>query len=171
MTTEIKTRPSNREEQDHYLFMLASVSDWIEAKESKGMEARFRGIPNGWRDLCLVVAVAKNLTKKLKYTYEPNKRMQMQRTADRARHKLIIGPQATTDEEQYVLCSSDFGVLMVAATEKCGMCLGTPADCRQCDLGKTLDAVSFISRQNRAWWEVFERSKRVDIGEEPGYEG
>ena len=164
MDKEIKTKPSNRAEQDHYLYLCASLSDIIDAKEQ--METRIRMIPNGWRDWCMLTSVMRRLMIDLKMTFEPAKRAQMQRTAERCMHKLLIGPQATTEEEQYVVKASDFGVLMYAATDKCQLCLGTPSDCKACQLGKVLDGVSFVSRGDRAWWEVFEKSTRCDIGEE-----
>lgn len=163
----IKTKPSNRAEQDHYLYLCASLSDIIDAKEQ--MEARIRLIPGGWRDWCLLASVMRRMMIKLNLTFEPAKRAQMQRTADRCRHKLMIGPQTVTEEEQYVLSAPDFGVLMVAATERCQLCMGTPSQCKQCQLGKVLDGVSFVSRQDRAWWEVFSQATRRDIGKEPGY--
>ena len=165
--SEIRTKPSNRREQDHFLYLSASLSDVLDAKDE--MEARIKLIPNGWRDWCMLAAVMKNMVEKLKMTYEPAKRDQMKRTAHRCKHKLIIGPQVTTDEEQYVICASDFGVLMCAAADKCHLCMGTPEDCKRCDLGRVLDGVSFVSWQDRAWWEVFKRAERTDIGEEPGY--
>lgn len=168
ITMEIRTKPSNREEQDCYLYLAASLTDLIEAQEK--MEKRIRLIPRGWWMIKACTGLLKKLLKGLRDTFEPEKRRQMQRTADRCRHKLVIGPQAVRDEEQYVLSEHDFGELIYAAIEKCVLCMGSPADCKGCPLGKVLDGVSFITRQNRAWWEVFEASKRVDIGEEPGYE-
>ena len=164
---EIKTKPSNRAEQDHFLYLSASLSDVLDAKDE--MEARIRLIPNGWRDWCLLASVFRRMLGKLKMTYEPSKRAQMQRTADRCKHKLIIGPQATTQEEQYVICQSDFGILAEATASKCQLCMGNPSDCKGCPLGKVLDSLSFISRQDRAWWEVFSQALTRDIGEEPGY--
>ena len=166
--SEIRTKPSNSVEQDHYLYLCASFSDMMDAKECRHMEQRLRMIPGGWRDFCLMTSLMKKILKNLKMTYEPVKRKQMQRTADRCRHKLIIGPQVTNEEEQYVLSRSDFSVLVLAASEMCTLCMGVPSQCKGCDLGKVLDEVSFISRQNRAWWEIFEASKRRDdIGENP----
>lgn len=163
----IKTKPSNRAEQDCYLYLRASLSDLIEAQEK--MERRIRLVPRGWWMIRVCTALLTKLLRGIRQTFEPVKRAQIQRTAERCRHKLLIGPQVTSDEEQYVLKSSDFGVLMCAATEGCQICMGTPAQCKQCQLGKVLDGVSFISRQDRAWWEVFSQGTRRDIGKEPGY--
>ena len=164
---EIKTKPSNRAEQDHFLYLSASLSDVLDAKDE--MEERIRLIPNGWRDWCLLASTFQRMLGRLRDTYEPVKRAQMQRTADRMHHKLVVGAQASHEEDQYIICAHDLGVLLVGASSKCDLCMGKPSDCNRCALGKTLDGVSFVSRQDRAWWEVFERSERTDIGVNPGY--
>ena len=163
----IKTKPSNRAEQDCYLYLCASLSDLIEAQEK--MERRIRLVPRGWWMIRVCTSLLTKLLRGIWQTFEPEKRRQIQRTSERVRHKLIIGQQATTEEEQYVVAAKDFGVLMCAASDKCGLCMGTPQDCKRCDLGKVIDGLSFISRQDRAWWEVFSQAQTRTIGEEPGY--
>lgn len=175
MNTETATRPplpikaSNRAEMDSFNYLTACLTDLAIAQET--MEKRVRLIPGGWRNLRMITSVLKNLLVDIKHTFPPEKRAQIQRTAQRMRHKLVIGPQVFTDDREYVISDQDMGVLTLAASRQCQLCMGTPAECKQCELGKTLDSTSFISRGDRAWWEVFERAARVDIGVEPGYEG
>lgn len=165
----LPTKPANRAEIDAYNFLCASLTDLLEAQET--MEKRAKLIPGGWRNLRMISAVLENLLRDLKCTFPREKRAQIQRTAQRMRHKLVIGPQVYTDEDEYVFGAHDMGVLTYAASRQCQLCMGTAADCKQCELGQTLDATSFISREERAWWEVFDRAARVDIGAKPGYEG
>ena len=100
------------------------------------------------------------------FTFEPEKRKQIKRTQRRLKHKLVMGPQVTQDEKQFVLSEYDFGVLLFASTEYCKTCMGTPGECRKCQLGKVLDSTSFISRgDDRSWWEVMENVTHEREGE------
>lgn len=164
---QLATMPANRAQIDSYLYLCASLSNLIEAQKS--MQKRVRLIPNGWRNFRLICSLFERLLKDLGETFEPAKRAQLQRMVGRIRIKLVIGPQIVQEEEQYVLAQKDFGVLISAATKQCQICMGSPEDCKQCELGRVIDGVSFISRQNRAWWEVLSRAERVDVGVDPGY--
>ena len=117
----------------------------------------------------MITKVLENLLINMELTFEPEKRAHIKRNADRVQHKLVFGPQAAADGLDYIMSKNDMAVLMTYSVKNCQICMGSPADCKQCQLGQTLDRVSFVSRQNRAWWEVFSRACRTDIGKDPGY--
>lgn len=164
---KIKTMPTNRAQIDDYNFLKACEFDLQEAQ--KTLKKRVQLIPGGWRDLRMITKVLEKLNSNMELTFEPEKREHIKRNADRCRHKLIFGPQATPANDDYLMSKQDMGVLVCTASKQCGLCMGEPNDCKQCQLGKTLDRVSFVSRQNRAWWEVFAACERKDIGVDPGY--
>lgn len=164
---EIKTMPTNRAQIDAYNFLRACAYDLKEAQEP--MKKRLKLLPHGWRDLRMLTTVLEHLCEDLKWTFEPEKREHIIRNGDRIQHKLVFGPSATPENDDYLMSKQDMGVLIYAASKQCELCLGSPQDCRQCTLGRTMDRTSFVSRQDRAWWEVFERSKRTDIARDPGY--
>ena len=162
----LPTKRANSAEVEEYNFLCAALKDLETAgKEDGPLCKRIHLIPGGWRDIRMLEKRLENLLRDIWFTFEPNKRAQIRRTQDRLRHKLVMGPQVTKDEHQYVLCEADFGVLLFAATEYCKTCMGTPAECGRCQLGKVLDATSFISRgDDRSWWEVMEGASRNDSG-------
>lgn len=163
----IKTMPTNRAQIDAFNFLRASAND---LKESQPILRKRLGlIPGGWRNLRMLTVVLENLCNDITLTFEPEKRQHIIRNGDRMKHKLVIGPPVTKEQDDYVLGADDMSVLLLYASKQCGLCIASPSECKQCRLGKTMDRISFISRQDRAWWEVFERSKRTDIGENPGY--
>lgn len=166
---KIKTMPTNRAQIDDYNFLKACEFDLKEAQ--KTLEKRVRLIPGGWRDLRLITKVLENLLDNILLTFEPEKREHIKRNAERCQHKLIFGRPAVPQADDYLMSKKDTAMLIHAASKQCQLCLGTPQDCKQCDLGRTFDRISFVSRQNRAWWEVWERSKRTNIGTDPGYYG
>lgn len=161
---KLPTKRANSAEVEEYNFLCAALKDLeIAARDDGPLYKRFHMIPGGWRDIRMLYARLESLLRDVWFTFEPIKRAQIRRTQDRLRHKLVMGPQVTKDEHQYVLCEYDFGILLYASTEYCKTCMGTPGECRKCQLGKTLDATSFISRgEDRSWWEVMENAGRAE---------
>lgn len=163
---KLPTKKANSAEVEEYNFLCAALKDLETAAAEDGpLYKRIHMIPGGWRDIRMLEKRLENLLRDIWFTFEPVKRAQIKRTQDRLKHKLTMGPQVTHDEHQYVLCESDFGVLLFAATEYCKTCMGTPGECKKCQLGKALDATSFITRgDDRSWWEVVDNAGRAEGG-------
>lgn len=156
---------ANRDEVDTFYLIAASLSALLSAKEN--LEKRSRMIPGGWRDLCMLVSRLENLLLCLLNTFEPDKQRHIGRQMKYMRLKTVFGPEAVKDPEMFMLPLEDVGVLVHAATQgvcKINMC--PQADCARCQLGKVLDRCSFVTRCDRAWWEVFEQATRRDVGME-----
>lgn len=162
---KLPTKRANSAEIEEYNFLCASLKDLeVAASEDGPLYKRLQMIPGAWRDIRMLYVRAEGLLRSIWFTFEPIKRAQIKRTQDRLRHKLVMGPQVVQDEHQYVLCERDFGILLFASTEYCKTCMGTPAECKKCQLGKVLDATSFISRgDERSWWEVMTNAQNSDI--------
>lgn len=161
---KLPTKRANSAEIEEYNFLCAALKDLETASADDGpLYKRIHMIPGGWRDIRMLYTRLESLLRDVWFTFAPIKRAQIRRTQDRLRHKLVMGPQVTKDEHQYVLCEYDFGILLFAATEYCKTCMGTPGECRKCQLGKVLDATSFISRgEDRSWWEAMESAGRAE---------
>lgn len=165
-----------RDEVDAFYAMCAALSALIDAagdkedvdesgKMIKGKLAdRARLIPGGYRNLRCVEAMLKNIILDMKHTFEPEKRRVIERQIQYLRLKTVFGIQATKDPEVFMLPTEDLAILIRAATGECKLRMCPPAECAQCPLGKVIDGASFVSRGNRAWWEVFEQAMRRDVG-------
>lgn len=162
---QLPTKKANSAEVEEYNFLCAALKDIeLAAKDDGPLYKRLHMIPGGWRDIRMLYARFEGLLRDVWFTFEPIKRAQIRRTQDRLTHKLVMGPQVTRDEHQYVLCEYEFGILLFASTEYCKTCMGTPAECKQCQLGKVLDSTSFISRgEDRSWWEVMQNAMNSNI--------
>lgn len=163
----LPTKRANSAEVDNYNYLCAALKDLeIAASDDSPLFKRLHMIPGAWRDIRMLYKRLEYLLRDVFFTFEPQKRAQIKRTQQRLRHKLVMGPQVTQDEKQFVLSEYDFGVLLFASTEYCKTCMGTPGECRKCQLGKVLDSTSFISRgDDRSWWEVMESVMREREGE------
>lgn len=158
-------KPANRAEMDSFNYLSACLTDMLEAQ--KTLEKRARMVPGGWRNLRMMTAVLENFLTDMLGTFEADKLRQIQRTSKSVRHKLVFSKAVIDEGEQFLIAMDDLGYLVSAAVSgQCKICMGSPAECRQCQLGKVLDGVSFVTRGDRGWWEVFEQAERRDIGAE-----
>lgn len=163
---------ANRREIDAFYGLAACLSFLIDAsgdkeRDEKGMlEDRSRLIPGGWRDLRLIRTKTENLLKCILNTFEPEKQRTIAKQMDHLRIKTVFGPEASKDPEMFMLPTEDLALLIYAATQECKLYMCPSGDCARCKLGKVLDSASFVSRGDRAWWEVFEHAKKRDVGME-----
>ena len=156
---------ANRNEVDTYYLLCASLSAMMSGEAH--LEKRARLIPGGWRDLRMMRARLENLVLDMLATFEPDKQRHIGRQMQNLRLKTVFGPEAAKDPEMFMLQIEDVGVLVRAATQgicKINMC--PQAECARCQLGKVLDRCSFVTRCDRAWWEVFEQANYRDVGME-----
>lgn len=171
----IKTRRANRREIDAYYGLAAALSCLFDAAGDRedndpgALAERAKLVPGGLRDLRCATAMLKGLLPCMLLTFEPEKRRSIGKQMQHLRIKTVFGPEAHKDPEMFMIPISDLGLLVQAAAESCKVRMCAPGECAQCDLGKVIDRASFVSRGDRAWWEVFEQAQRWDIGEEtPG---
>lgn len=153
-----------RNEIDAYYRLYAAMSTVVEAEEN--LEKRVRLIPGGWRDLRMIHTKLRNLLKCTLCTFEEEKQKSIKLHSKYIRLRTTFGPEASKDPESMVLPMDDLGVLVFAASQECKLRMCPAAECAQCQLGRVLDGTSFISRGDRAWWEVFDQAKRRDVGME-----
>ena len=165
-----------RDEVDAFYAMCAALSAMIDAagdkedvdaqgKMIKGKLAdRARLIPGGYRNLRCIETMMKNMILDMQHTFEPEKRRVIEKQIRHLRLKTVFGQQATKDPEVFMLPTEDLALLIHAATGECKLRMCLPSECAQCRLGKVIDGASFVSRGNRAWWEVFEQATRRDVG-------
>lgn len=93
-------------------------------------------------------------------TFEPEKAAQIVRMSQSLRVKLEFARQVVRENDMILVDMDELGVLITAARGQCQLGMCAPEECRKCQLGKVLDNLSFVSREDRAWWEVFEKLER-----------
>lgn len=163
---------ANRREIDAFYGMAAALSMLLEAAGDKELEEpgilteRAKLIPGGLRDMRCAAALMKDLVPTMLHTFEPDKQRSIGKQMKHIRIKTTFAPEAHKEPEMFMLPISDLALLIRAATESCKVRMCSPGECSQCVLGKVIDRASFVSRGNRAWWEVFEQATRRDIGME-----
>lgn len=155
---------ANRDEIDAFYLLSAALSTTASAEEI--LEKRARMIPGGWRDLRMIRARLENLVLCLLNTFEPEKQRNIGKQMQHMRLKTLFAPEASKDPEMFMLPTEDLGILIRAATEACKERMCTAGECPRCPLGRVLDMASFVSRGDRAWWQVFEQATRWDVGME-----
>ena len=136
----------------------------VEAEEN--LEKRVRLIPGGWRDLRMIHTKLRNLLKCTLCTFEEEKQKSINLHSEYIRLRTTFGPEASKDPESMLLPMDDLGVLIFAASQECRLRMCPQAECARCQLGKVLDRCSFVTRCDRAWWEVFEQANYRDVGME-----
>lgn len=172
---------ANRQEIDAYYALYAAMSCLVDAagdkddKDENGqmikgvLADRAKLIPRGYNRLRFIEVMLKHLLGDMFHTFEPEKQRSISKQMEYLRIKTVFGPQATRDPEMFLMPTVELGLLVTAATEACKVRMCRASECRQCQLGKVLDSTSFVTRGDKAWWEVFEKSWRgEDASEEAG---
>lgn len=155
---------ANRKEIDAFYILAAATSAVMTVEED--LNARAQLIPGGWRDVRMLVSKMQNLMQCLIHTFEPEKQQSIAKQMNHLRIKTVFGPEASKDPEMFMLPTEDLAILIHAATQECKLLMCPSGDCARCRLGKVLDSASFVSRGDRAWWEVFEQARHKDVGME-----
>lgn len=158
-------KTANRAEVDACYYLGAFAKS---LKENEGaINKRLHMIPGGWRDLKMIISKLDNLLRAMGGTFEPEKWIQIKRMTESVRTKLEFNRQAVRDNDMILVDMDELGTLIVAASEHCKLQMCEASECRKCQLGKVIDKLSWVSRENRAWWEVFETLTR-DVTPEEG---
>ena len=123
---------------------------------SSEMEKRFKVIPNGWRDVRMLIAVLDKLLDNVLTTVPPEKLPSIQRMVPQMQFKLVCGVQASrTDRHETIISDHEAEVLAKCAHEKCLFC-PNERNCSKCPLGKVLDSVLSHDRDGDSWaWVDF----------------
>lgn len=150
-----KTRPpimrTNRDDINIIFGMFAGMQELDKAANS--MEKRFRSIPNGWRDLKMLIAVYDRLIKSVIRTIPPEKCDSMMRMLPRMRYKVTCSKHVSQlSDDECIMTNYDANVLTIHAHEHCKMCF--EQDCRKCVLGKTLDSILTYDRDEGCWANI-----------------
>lgn len=168
----IRQKKANRREIDTFYGICAHMSVLIDASGDEENDIpgvlveRAKLIPGGLRDLRCVTALVRKLVHNMIFTFDADKQKSIQKQINHLRIKTVFGPEASKDPEMFMLPTQDLAILVHAATQECKMLMCPCGDCSRCKLGKVLDSASFVSRDGRAWWEVFEQASRRDVGME-----
>lgn len=155
-------KKANRAEVDAMYYIGAYGRKMGELQ--KDIEKRLRMIPGGWRDMRMIASKTENLLRALLGTFEPEKAVQIDRMQNSLRVRLDFNRQIVRENDMLLVDMDELGVLIVAAKGQCQLGMCTPEECRKCQLGKVLDNLSWVSRDGRAWWEVFETMTREEDG-------
>ncbi len=157
-------RKINRKQMDAFYILTAGLNSLLVAVDD--LEPNIRLIPNGWRDLKMICSRMEQLCQCTLHTFEPEKQRSVSKQMQHMRIKTVFAPEAHRDPEMFMLPTDDLALLIHAATQECKLYMCPSGECAMCRLGKVLDSTSFVSRGNRAWWEVFEQATRKDVGME-----
>lgn len=113
---------------------------------------RVKTIPNGWRDLKMLLTKIANLAVDLIYTVPEEKRDGTARALQRMRYVINQGPIASVPSGSglQVIKDEELKTLIHAAWEgNCKMCVD--GNCKQCKLSKALDNMIDIDRADGSW--------------------
>ena len=108
----------------------------------------------------LIRAKTGNLLRMLSGTFEPEKAKQIIKMGQSVRMKLEFNKQVVRDMDMFLV-----ETVITFASYHCKLQMCEPHMCRRCQLGRVMDKLSWVSRGDRAWWEVFE-SKLREVAEE-----
>ena len=151
-------KAANRAEVDAYYYMDAFYDAIGRIKGD--MEKRLKMLPGGWRDMNLVYSKMGRLLRELSGTFEPEKALQIKRMGQSVRVRLEFNRPVVAANDMFLVDMQEMGVLITAASQHCKLNMCMPHECRKCQLGKVMDKLSWVSREDRAWWEVFEAKLR-----------
>lgn len=113
---------------------------------------RVQTIPNEWRDLKMMLSKIEKLAIDLMFTVPEEKRQGVSRALGRMRYYITQGPVASIQRhsDEQVLRLIDLKALTHASWQgNCQLCVD--GNCKQCELGKALDNVVDIDRNNGSW--------------------
>lgn len=164
-TLQIATKPANRLEMDTFYRLVASLDSMLKGEDD--LKARAHLIPGGWRDLRLCAVLLNKLVGNMLSTFEEKKRIHVARQMKHMRIRVTFGPEASREPEMVMMDVEDLAVMLHAASGECRLRMCMPNECSRCDLGQVIDRCSFVSRGDRAWWEVIEEARREQETQSP----
>lgn len=149
----IPKKKANRGEVDAYYYLDAFHGKMQMVKEN--MEKRSKLVPGIWRDICLIEKKLDTVLMYLGATFEDEKARQLKRMGQSMHVELKYNVQVVRENDMILVSADELATIITAATQHCKIQMCEPHECRKCELGKVIDNLSWISRDGRAWWEVF----------------
>lgn len=143
--------PTFRVTEDQYkniYGMFAGLGQFEIAEER--MAQRIKVIPNGKRDLHLIISVGNKLMRHIIATVPEEKREAVKRQAKHTHFDILIRPRMRmVEKNELVVAADDLHAALYFAHEQCRMCFKD--NCRACKLGKALDHLLGYDRNGGSW--------------------
>ena len=143
--------PTFRVTEDQYkniYGMFAGLGQFEIAEER--MAQRIKAIPNGKRDLHLLLSVGNKLMRHIIATVPEEKREAVKRQAKHTHFDILIRPRMRmVEKNELIVAADDLHAALYFAHEQCKMCFKD--NCRSCKLGKALDHLLGHDRNGGSW--------------------
>lgn len=147
-----KQLPIIRANKDHIesLFgLFAAVSEFEKAYST--MPNRFAVIPNGNRNIKMMMAVLDNTVQDLCCTLPTEKLVSIKRMLPHMHYKVHFGATVSQiGKDECIIQSQDLDVITQYAHEQCKFCVDQ--NCRKCKLGKVFDRIYTHDRGDDGSW-------------------
>ena len=156
MSTE-NTLRLRAEEMDDLFALHASLDQFARARAD--MEKRLKLIPNGKRDMAMIMAVLDKLIDKIMKTIPPEKHSTLKRNMRRMCYQIYLAHPAVRHPEEIILSGPDLEVLTRYSHGYA--CLGCDKDCNKCELGKALDHVMIQCRRHNESWSLIDCKQQL----------
>lgn len=139
---------ANKEHIESLFGLFAAVSEF--EKAYKIMPDRFKAIPNGKRDIRMLITVLDRIVQDLCCTYPTEKLISIKRMLPHMKYKTQFGATASQiGKDECIIQSQDLDVIAKYAHEQCKLCIDQ--NCRRCKLGRVLDRVYTYDRGDDSW--------------------
>lgn len=139
---------ANREHIESLFGLFAAVSEF--EKAFAVMPDRFKAIPNGKRDIRMLITVLDRVVQDLCCTYPTEKLVSIKRMLPHMKYKTQFGATVSQiGKDECIIQSQDLDVIANYAHEQCKLCI--EQNCRRCKLGKVLDKVYTHDRGDSSW--------------------
>lgn len=135
---------ARQSEIDYLVYMMCSLSKFTE--DADQVEKRIKSIPNGWRDMRMIISVLQSLVEKMLRTLPMEKRETLYRLVPDIRYTISYHKRVgRADEPISGIYTKDLDILCWATHEYlCKLCDGK---CQQCDIGKAFDRMIGTDRE------------------------
>lgn len=141
----------NAEQYRNIYGLYAGLRQFEKAEEMLGRQVG--AIPNGKRDLHMLLAVGRKLADHIVATVPEEKRDAVKRQIPHTHFDILITPRMSMVEKyQVVVDAKEMNTALYFAHEQCKFCVD--GNCRSCKLGKTLDRMMTYDREGKSWANV-----------------
>ncbi len=135
------------------LFALFALRQEVnDSKET--LEKRLRSIPNGWRDLKMVLSVLDKLIDRIKGTIPEEKLGAIARNLTRMSWRVYMAKPVNVPPDEVVVAGPDLDTMIYYAHE--ANCVACDGNCDKCGLGKALDRLMIQTRKRGESWSYID---------------
>lgn len=152
--SEKKPLPTFRVSAEQYktIFGLCAALRQFGKAESD-LFKRIEVIPNGKRDLHLILSVGRKLVQNITDTIPEDKRESVKRQSKHTTFDILIRPRMNLLEKyEIVVDTKEMNTALYYAHEQCKFCI--EGKCDRCKLGKTLDRLMTYDREGKSWADI-----------------